>query len=299
MRLATIRTEQGPRAVARTEGPWVLTEYSDVRALLAAEDGLPQARAAAEGGGQEVVDPRFLAPIHRPEKILGSGINYDSHAEEDSGAFMPKVPFFFSKLPSAVVGPGDAIILPRKGLGVDYEVELAVVIGSRARNVTIDEAISCIAGYTLMNDVSSREIQFVEEQPGDRQITLGKSLDSFAPLGPVVVLTDEVPDPTALRVQAVVNGELRQDESIALLRFGPAELVSFASSLVTLEPGDVISTGTPGGCGSFMDPPRYLQPGDVVTVREATTIGEITNPVVAGEGYDSLPGWRTPWERAA
>jgi 2,4-diketo-3-deoxy-L-fuconate hydrolase len=294
LRLVTYTGDEGARVGVRVEGGVAPTAYTDMRALIAeGEPALERVRAEASRAGV-VAEPQLLAPIPRPEKIFGSGINYVSHGDEEPDGWLPEVPFFFSKLPSAVVGPGEPIVLPRRGLQVDYEVELAVVIGSRARHVGEERAMEHVFGYTLMNDVSSRAIQFKEEQPGDRQITIGKGLDSFAPLGPEIVLTDEIEDFDALQVKAYVNGELRQDESVSQQRFTIPQVIAWLSSLVTLEPGDVISTGTPGGVGSFRSPPVFLEPGDVVTVAE-TTIGELTNPVEAGPGYHELPEWPTPW----
>jgi 2-keto-4-pentenoate hydratase/2-oxohepta-3-ene-1,7-dioic acid hydratase in catechol pathway len=235
--------------------------------------GSPQPDRA---GGEPVVPDRLLAPVARPGKILCAGINYLSHKDENPGAVMPESPFFFSKLPSALIGEGDPILIPAPASQVDYEVELAVIIGRRAKRLTPEEALGVVFGYTVANDVSGRDIQFK-----DAQITLGKGCDSFCPLGPVVVTADEVRDPQALEVFSRVNGETRQSASTQEMVFTVAELLVSVSQYITLEPGDIVTTGTPAGVGTFRQPPVYLAPGDVVTVG-VTGIAELTNPVVAG-----------------
>ena len=182
----------------------------------------------------------------------------------------------FAKFPSSIVGPEDAIRLPQELTErVDWEVELAVVIGSTARRVSPEDALSHVFGYTVANDVSARDLQF-----GDGQWVRGKSLDTFCPLGPVVVTADEIPDPQRLRLTTRVNGELMQDATTDLMVFDVATLISFCSHSFTLEPGDVILTGTPWGCGEFMEPRRSLAPGDVVEC-EIEGIGMLRNPVEA------------------
>ncbi len=245
----------------------------DLRSVI--ESGLPASgvrigRNLAKGGY------RLLAPIARPGKVLCAGVNYHSHKSENPDAVIPSRPFFFSKLPTAVIGPGEAIVVPERSSQVDYEVELAVIIGRCSKDLTPESALSAVFGYTVANDVSGRDIQFV-----DNQITLGKGLDTFCPLGPAVLTADEVPDPQALTVRSRVNGEQRQAESTANMVFSVAELLAAASRHITLEPGDVVTTGTPAGVGCFMRPPRFLAPGDTVEV-EVEAIGVLANPVVAG-----------------
>jgi len=254
------------------EGGRVLrTGLTDMREVIE-RDGAVQALSAAE----PVVGARLLSPLERPGKILCAGINYVSHKDENPAAVFPSVPFFFSKLPTAVVGPDDEIVLPEPTSQVDYEVELAVVVGRRARGLSEEDALRCVFGYTVANDVSARDVQFV-----DNQITLGKGFDSFCPLGPAIVPAAELPDPQHVTVASYVNGELRQHESTSGMLFPVARLLAFASHHVTLEPGDVITTGTPAGVGTFRSPPDYLRPGDVVEV-EVDVIGRMRNPVVAG-----------------
>lgn len=219
---------------------------------------------------------RILAPVPNPSKIVFSGLNYRSHLEENPGAVLPSYPQFFAKLPSSVIGPGEGIVLPGRDAQVDYEVELAAVIGSRAKGVSVAEALEYVFGYTVVNDVSGRDVQF-----RDNQITTGKGYDTFCPMGPVVVPRQMIGDPQALAVRSFVNDELRQSGSTADMLFSVATLIAFLSTHITLFPGDVIATGTPAGVGCFRTPPVYLRPGDTVSV-EVEGIGRLTNPVVAG-----------------
>lgn len=220
---------------------------------------------------------RLLAPIPRPGKILCSGINYRGHLEENPGAKLPEFPFFFSKLPSVVIGPGDPIVHPKLTKQLDYEVELAVVIGRTMRRTPEHEVMSGVAGYTILHDVSARDVQFK-----DNQITLGKNFDSFAPLGPCLVTTDELPDPGNLPLRTFLNGKIMQDGSTEEWVFPLPRLLSALCEIMTLEPGDVVSTGTPAGVGVFRKPPVFLQPGDRV-ILEIEPIGRLENPVVAEE----------------
>jgi 2-keto-4-pentenoate hydratase/2-oxohepta-3-ene-1,7-dioic acid hydratase in catechol pathway len=229
-----------------------------------------------EPRGDAVADYRLRTPIPRPGKILCCGVNYASHKEENPAAVLPSEPFFFSKLPSAVIGPNEPIVLPAPSSQVDYEVELAMVIGRRGRGLRQDSALDVVFGYTVLNDVSARDVQFK-----DNQITLGKGLDTFSPVGPCIVTVDEVPDPQRLRVATYVNGEVRQDEPTANMLFSAAQLLEFVSRHITLEPGDIVTTGTPAGVGTFRTPPAYLAPGDVVEV-EVDAVGRLRNPVQAG-----------------
>jgi 2-keto-4-pentenoate hydratase/2-oxohepta-3-ene-1,7-dioic acid hydratase in catechol pathway len=209
-----------------------------------------------------------------PGKIVAIGLNYLDHIRE-SGAEPPKSPLVFAKFPSSVIGPTDPIRLPRElTQRVDWEVELAVVIGTRARGVAPEHALSHVLGYTVANDVSARDLQF-----SDGQWVRAKSLDTFCPLGPVLVTADEIPDPQTLRLTTRVNGELMQDATTDLMVFDVATLISFCSHSFTLEPGDVLLTGTPWGCGEFMDPKRSLAPGDLVECA-IEGIGALRNPVL-------------------
>ena len=209
--------------------------------------------------------------IERPGKIVAIGLNYHDHARE-SGMEPPKVPLVFAKFPSSVINHEEQIVIPRKLTErVDWEVELAVVIGERASHVGEDEALKYVRGYTIGNDVSARDLQF-----SDGQWVRAKSLDTFCPLGPELV---ELDDPQNLKLTTRVNGEVMQDSNTSEMIFGVAELVSFCSSNFALEPGDVILTGTPWGVGEFMEPKRSLKGGDVVEC-EIEGIGVLRNPVV-------------------
>ena len=216
-----------------------------------------------------------MLPIERPGKIVCVGLNYSDHAEEQ-GAELPEEPLLFAKWPSALIGPGDPIVIPPLVTKCDYEAELGVVIGSRVRGVSKENALEAVRGYLCANDVSARDLQFK-----DGQWTRAKSVDTFCPVGPRLVPAEEIPDPHDLRIRAIVNGEVLQDSTTANLIFGVDEVISHASQTMTLEPGDLVLTGTPAGVGVFRDPQRLLRPGDEVTI-EIERIGSLTNPVVAG-----------------
>jgi 2,4-didehydro-3-deoxy-L-rhamnonate hydrolase len=216
---------------------------------------------------------KILAPIPRPGKILCSGINYVGHKEENPDAKMPSEPFFFSKLPSAVIGPGEPIIKPAQTSQLDYEVEFAVVVGRTMKRTPEADAMDHIAGYTILHDVSARDVQFK-----DNQITLGKNFDTFCPLGPCIVTRDELRDPGNVKLRSVLNGKVMQDGSTGDWVFPLPKLLSFLSGNMTLEPGDVVSTGTPAGVGVFRKPQVFLKPGDVVRL-EVEGIGVLENPV--------------------
>jgi 2-keto-4-pentenoate hydratase/2-oxohepta-3-ene-1,7-dioic acid hydratase in catechol pathway len=216
-----------------------------------------------------------VLPIDRPGKIICVGLNYRDHAEEQ-GVDLPTAPILFAKWANALIGPGDAIAIPKLVTKCDYEAELGVVIGSRVKAVSKENALEAVRGYLCANDVSARDLQF-----SDGQWTRGKSPDTFCPVGPTLVPAAEVADPHDLRIRAIVNGEVLQDSTTANLVFGVDAIVSHASQTMTLEPGDLILTGTPGGVGVFRDPPRFLRPGDEVTI-EIERLGALTNPVVAG-----------------
>jgi 2-keto-4-pentenoate hydratase/2-oxohepta-3-ene-1,7-dioic acid hydratase in catechol pathway len=216
----------------------------------------------------------MTVPIPRPGKIVCVGLNYKDHAEEQ-GVDLPAAPLFFAKYTTALIGPGDPIVIPPVVTKCDYEAELGVVLGSTVRNVSKENALEAVAGYLVANDVSARDLQFA-----DGQWTRGKSPDTFCPVGPLVSAA-EVPDPHVLAIRAILNGETMQDSSTANLIFGIDEIISYAAQTSTLEAGDLILTGTPAGVGVFRDPQRLLQPGDEITI-EIDSVGSLTNPVVAG-----------------
>lgn len=217
----------------------------------------------------------LLAPVDDRPKIICVGLNYRDHAEEQ-GVKPPQEPVIFMKPYTAIVGPGQPIIYPEITEKLDYEAELAVVIGKRCRKADPEEALEYVLGYTCFNDVSARDIQF-----RDGQWVRGKSFDTFAPIGPLIVTADEVGDPHNLRIMARVNGEVRQDSNTRNLIFGVGQLVSFISRVMTLEAGDIIATGTPAGVGFFTKPePKLLKVGDLVEV-EIEKVGVLRNRVVA------------------
>lgn len=217
---------------------------------------------------------KLLAPLPRPPKIVCIGLNYRAHALE-SKAEIPKVPTVFAKYATAVIGPGENIILPRKSNKLDYEAEVAFVIGKGGRHISQDRWQEHIFGYMNFNDVSARDFQ-----KATSQWTIGKTFDSFAPMGPCLVTADEVPDPHALEISLTVNGEVRQQSNTRELIFNIPALIEYLSSVFTLEPGDVVSTGTPAGVGFSYNPPRWLKPGDQAVVR-VEGLGELSNPVAA------------------
>jgi 2-keto-4-pentenoate hydratase/2-oxohepta-3-ene-1,7-dioic acid hydratase in catechol pathway len=216
----------------------------------------------------------LLAPVPKPGKIIAVGLNYRDHCTEQ-GIEPPTEPVLFPKFPNSVTGPYDPIVIPKEDPDVDYEVELGVVIGIRGRRVSKEVALGYVAGYLVLNDVSARKWQFA-----DKQWARGKSCDTFAPMGPWLTTADEVPSPQKLAVATRLNGQLLQDSNTSNLIFGVASLISYISASITLEPGDVIATGTPPGVGVFRNPPIYLKPGDVVEVA-IEGLGSLRNPVVA------------------
>jgi 2-keto-4-pentenoate hydratase/2-oxohepta-3-ene-1,7-dioic acid hydratase in catechol pathway len=215
-----------------------------------------------------------MLPIDRPGKIICVGLNYRDHAEEQ-GVPLPEAPLLFAKWQNTLIGPGEPIVIPPIVTKCDYEAELGVVIGVRAKNVSAENALEAVAGYLCVNDVSARDLQFA-----DGQWTRGKSPDTFCPVGPALVPRDEVPDPQSLAMRAVLNGEAMQDSTTANMVFGVAELIAYITHTITLEPGDLIATGTPAGVGVFRDPPVFLRPGDEITI-EIEGLGALTNPVAA------------------
>ena len=273
----------------------VYAGYPDMLAFIRdGERALDGARAALENGRPVRYD-KLTAPITNSGKIFGSGPNYLGHGKEDPEWVPAEEPQWdFIKLTSSVTGPYDDIVLPpaddviRRGPGsparfaeehgfaVDYEVEFGVVMGRRARNVRREDALDHVFGYTIIDDVGSRSVQFHFNQRD-----LGKNFDTFCPMGPCIVTPDEIPDIREVRIESYVNGEQRQSELVADQLNLPDVAIEWLSSVITLEPGDVLSTGTPAGCGTFMDPPTFLKPGDVVRCT-ASGIGYIENRVVAG-----------------
>lgn len=276
MKLVSYSTGRSTAVGAIVDDRVMATRHTDMLALIQSGPAALEELRRAVNGAKVIDDARLIAPVPTPGKLLFCGVNYTSHQEENPAAVLPTVPFFFSKLPSAVIGPDDFIAKPAPDSKLDYEVELAVIIGRQARNVRAEDALGHVFGYTVVNDVSARDVQFT-----DSQITLGKGADSFCPMGPALVTADEISDLSALMLTTRVNGELRQEEGTANQIFSVAHLISFLSETITLEPGDIVSTGTPAGVGHFRTPPRYLAPGDVVDV-SIEGIGTLSNQVIAG-----------------
>lgn len=217
----------------------------------------------------------LVAPVPRPRKIICVGLNYREHALE-AAQQVPDEPVLFAKFANSVIGTEKPIVLLPESKQIDFEAELAVVIGCQARRVPVDKALSCVAGYMCANDVSARDLQF-----RGGQWLRGKAIDTFLPLGPWLVTPDEVGDPACLGIVCLVNGEVMQKATTADMIFGVPEIVSFISQTITLEPGDVIATGTPPGVGFSRTPPVFLQDGDEVTVT-IDRIGSLRNPVRRG-----------------
>ncbi len=287
MRLATIQGRSGPRVAAFHDGRYVDLQATDaelpgsVRALLAlgpdARKRAEQALTRPDAVRLEPSQVKLLPPVPDPQKIVCVGLNYRDHAAE-SGAPIPREPVLFSKYPTALIGAGDAIVIPPVSAKVDYEAELVIVVGKRGRNLTADQARAHIAGYTVGHDVSARDWQL--EKDG-KQWMVGKTFDTFAPVGPVLVTADEVPDPHNLPIRLRLNGQTMQDSNTRQMVFTVAEVLAYLSVVFTLEPGDLVFTGTPPGVGFARKPPVFLKGGDVVEV-EIEGLGVLRNPVVQG-----------------
>ncbi|OJU83851.1 MAG: hypothetical protein BGO11_03295 [Solirubrobacterales bacterium 70-9] len=243
---------------------------------LSSDDRERLAAAAGELGGTPIAEARLAPPVPDPEKILCIGLNYREHAAEAEKE-EPGTPIVFAKFRTSLIADGESIELPPSNpTMVDWEGELAVVIGRRAHRVPESEALDHVAGYMPFNDVSGRDLQLASPQ-----WTMGKAFDTSGPCGPALVLGDEVPDPHALRLRTILNGEVVQEASTGEMIFPIAKLIAFISSLITLEVGDVIATGTPSGVGYARDPKRFLAAGDVVEV-EVEGLGRLRNPVKEG-----------------
>jgi 2-keto-4-pentenoate hydratase/2-oxohepta-3-ene-1,7-dioic acid hydratase in catechol pathway len=284
MRLVTYQSPSGPRVAGLRDGQYIDLSQADsnvphcIKALLAqGPEGLRRAAdAMAVGSPISSADVTLLPIVPNPEKIICLGKNYADHARE-MGTAAPSEPVFFSKFSSAVCGDGQPIVLPRVSREVDYEAELVAVIGVGGRSIPCQRALEHVAGYTCGNDVSARDWQL--RKPGGQWL-LGKSFDTFAPIGPALLTADEVPEPERLAIELRINGRVMQQSNTSNLLFSIAELVAYVSQVCTLSAGDLIFTGTPPGVGHARKPPVYLQPGDVVEV-EIERIGVLRNPVVS------------------
>jgi len=223
---------------------------------------------------------RLLAPVPRPGKLIAAWVNYEEHGKEATVQAPKNAPLFFTKWPTAVIGPGQPIVLPRISQKVDYEAELALVIGTKGKNIPAERAYEYVAGYTILNDVSARDfsLRVLLGTPGPSDIQ--KSFDTFAPMGPYLVTPDEIPDPHALGIRLRIGDEVLQDDTTGSMIHRIPQIIAYLSAIATLEPGDVISTGTPPGVGFTRTPPRWLRPGETVRI-EIDRIGVLENPVVA------------------
>jgi 2-keto-4-pentenoate hydratase/2-oxohepta-3-ene-1,7-dioic acid hydratase in catechol pathway len=285
MRLATLNTPQGPRPAVLVGDTYVDLVATDtrfptsVRQILVDSALLAAAREVSARANTVMVPAagaRLLAPIHDPQKIICVGLNYRDHAIESKMA-IPKEPVLFSKFPSALIGHGESIVLPSVSTKVDYEAELVVVVGKRGRRIAEADAMEHVAGYSIGHDVSARDWQL--EKDG-KQWLAGKTFDTFAPVGPTLVTRDEIPDPHRLGIRLRLNGKTMQSSNTEQLIFSVAQVISYISIVVTLEPGDLIFTGTPPGIGHALTPPVYMKPGDVAEV-EIDGLGLLRNTVVA------------------
>lgn len=274
-------TAQGRTRIGKVEGQQVI-DLSDVvgvgTSMCQVIRDLPQRRAALEdvnGPAYPLADVRLEAPIHDPQKFLGIGMNYRKHAEEArlAGIPIPESQLWFNKQVSCIVGPFDEVEKPQASDKMDYEIELGVVIGTRCRHIAAKDAASVIAGYLIVNDVSARD--WLHKSP---TFTLGKSFDTFGPIGPWLTTADEIADPLALEMKLYINDELRQHSLSGDMIYNLYQQIEYLSTVMTLEPGDILATGTPSGIGA----PKglFLKPGDVMRL-EIEGLGKIENPVIA------------------
>lgn len=271
------------KSTGRAVEDWLVNVDSTLEVIRRGAPALEQIEAlmnsseSATGRAGVVAHPvdsiDFLPAVY-PGKILAIGRNYAEHAAE-GGSDLPKAPLLFNKLPNALNAHGKPIVLPSISAQVDFEAELAVIIGRRAKRVSEAEALGHVFGYSLINDVSARDLQY-----GDKQWTRGKGLDTFAPLGPYITTRDEIEDVQSLKIEGLLNGDVMQSSNTAKMIFSVAYLVSYLSQGITLEPGDVIASGTPDGVGAFRQPPVWLKNGDAFEVR-IEKLGSLRNPVVA------------------
>lgn len=292
MILLTAITSSGPRLAIKTSAGIVILEKAQskksslpltIEEALFVPDGLDRVRRFVREHLKDsvklskLVTPEKkikLGPLFRPRNVLCIGLNYKDHAAE-GGVPLPEKPVVFAKLTGCITGPGDPILLPSDTKEVDYEAELAVVIGKHCRDVSASDALDYVAGYTCLNDVSARDFQ-----RGDGQWVRAKSQDTFGPMGPYLVTSEDISDPQTLPIRCIVNGKVLQDSNTSKMIFGVRQLIGFISRGITLEPGDVISTGTPHGVGFARKPPIFLKAGDEVVV-EIEGVGKLSNPVIA------------------
>jgi 2-keto-4-pentenoate hydratase/2-oxohepta-3-ene-1,7-dioic acid hydratase in catechol pathway len=278
MRLARYEDQDGRHVgIVVESGKIVPTPWTGFEGLFAEEDPIAALQSIDLSGPGVVSPDRLLAPIVDRAQIVATGGNYGDHTEEVKDELQVREPVFFPFLWGAVIGPDDAIVIPREDALTDYEVELCVVIGRTARHLTEENAMDHVFGYTVLNDVSARDVMAREIF----QVMLCKSVDTFVPVGPHLVTKDEVADPYALRIATYLNGEVRQDSITGNMTVRIPQLLATLTRDITLHPGDMVSTGTPGGVGFFRTPQEFMAPGDVITA-EIEHVGRLTNRVVAG-----------------
>jgi 2,4-diketo-3-deoxy-L-fuconate hydrolase len=279
MRLVRYQAAGGTGVGAvRPDGSVVTTPWPDFGALFAEPDPLRAAQALDLSRQEPVAVQRLLAPAVDRAQVIGTGGNYADHAAEArTGGLVVAEPVFMPYLWGAVIGPDDDIVIPTEDTQTDYEVELSVVIGRTARGLTEETAMEAVFGFTVVNDVSAREVMVREKM----QVMLSKSVDTFLPVGPRVVTKDEIPDLYDLEIATYLNGQLRQHSNTGLMTVRVPALLSAITRTVTLHPGDIVTTGTPGGVGFFRDPPEFMRPGDTI-VAEVEHVGRLTNRVVRG-----------------
>jgi 2-keto-4-pentenoate hydratase/2-oxohepta-3-ene-1,7-dioic acid hydratase in catechol pathway len=279
MRLVRFRKGDGEPRPGLLEGDGVVdlaAGFADALAVIRAGAEGVRAPGAVSGPSIPLNAVRLLAPLRRPGRIFCVGLNYRDHAVE-SHMEIPAVPTIFLKLPTAVIGPEETVRIPSTTQQPDYEVELAIVIGKAGRKIPAEHWEDHVFGYTILNDVSARDVQLATSQ-----WTLGKSFDTFCPIGPAIVTRDEIGDPHRLDIRLSIGGEVLQHSNTRELIFKAPELIAHISSVTALEPGDIISTGTPAGVGLGRNPQRWLKPGETM-VAEMEGIGTLRNPVAAGD----------------
>ncbi|HEY4362296.1 MAG TPA: fumarylacetoacetate hydrolase family protein [Bryobacteraceae bacterium] len=268
MRLVTFQDPSGATQAGIVSGNQVLPTGADMLSICAG------GRAEPSGAPLDLASVKLLSPIPRPPKFICVGLNYRDHAAE-SKMEIPKVPTIFNKFTNVVIGPGDPIVIPKVTSKPDYEAEFAFVIGRGGRYIPASSAMDHVFGYTIVNDVSARDFQ-----TATTQWLMGKTFDTFAPTGPWIVTKDEIADPHALDISLEIGGEVLQHSNTRELIFRLPELIEYISQVVTLEPGDIVATGTPAGVGFARKPPRWIKPGEEIVVK-IEGIGELRNPVVA------------------
>lgn len=281
MKLLNFQAVEGPMQAGVLQGDRVHSlgalGFPDVKSVIeAGEEGLSKVRElledASENSGMTLDDVRILAPLANAQKLIFIGLNYRDHAAESNMA-IPEVPTVFSKFANTVINPGETILLPKSAAKPDYEAEFAFVIGKRGKHIAAEDWREYVAGYTIVHDVSARDLQMATSQ-----WIMGKTCDTFCPMGPFLVTADEIEDPHKLRIEFLLNGETMQDSNTSELIFKIPELIAHLSSVMTLEPGDLVSTGTPAGVGFAKKPQRWLRAGDDCVVR-VEGLGELRNPV--------------------